>query len=85
MAVAYQDFAPEITRSGFFTRDIEPLSDCLRRANDWINTVNPRIINVETVVLPNIWSEDGSEDTELRTSGDMLSSWHQFVRVWYEA
>ena len=85
MAVAYQDFAPEITRSGFFTRDIEPLSDYLRRANDWIDTVNPRIINVETVVLPNIWSEDGSEDTDLRTSGDMLSSWHQFVRVWYEA
>ncbi len=84
MAVAFKDFAPKITRSGIFSRDMEPLTDCLRRANDWIGVDNPRIINVETVVLPNMHCEEGSEDPDISTSGEMHSSWHQFIRVWYE-
>ena len=43
------------------------------------------IVTVETVVLPNLWDEEGSEDPEITTSGDMMSTWHQFVRVWYRA
>jgi len=85
VTIAYRDFAPEITRNGFFVRDMESFSNCLKRANEWISSADPRILNIETVVLPNMWNEEGSEDTDLRTSGDMGSSWHQFIRIWYEA
>ena len=45
------------------------------------------VVNVETVVLPNIWSqyEEGTTDPALHTSGDMASQWNQFIRVWYRA
>jgi hypothetical protein len=44
------------------------------------------VLNVETVVLPNIWSrfEEGSRDPALGISGDSPSHWHQFIRVWFE-
>lgn len=88
MKIAFKDFTPTIEKKGFFsTATYESLQDCLQRANQWIEADNPNIISVETVVLPNLWNigEKGSEDPELNTSVNMMSSWHQFVRVWYEA
>jgi hypothetical protein len=42
-------------------------------------------VTLETVVLPNIWHpyEEGSSDPSLRASGEMSTSWHQFLRCWY--
>jgi hypothetical protein len=56
-------------------------------ANSWIKEYDIKIVNVETVVLPNIWSryEEGPTDVALGTSGEMPSHWHQFVRVWYRS
>jgi hypothetical protein len=88
MKIAFKDFTPNFEKAGFFSKTTyEPLQDCLRRANQWIEMENPKIINVETVVLPNLWDsdEEGSEDPELGTGGESSSSWHQFVRVWHEA
>jgi hypothetical protein len=87
MKVEFQDFAPAIEKRGFFQNSYESLQECLQRANTWIQEDNPDVINIETVVLPNLWGsgEEGSEDPEIRTSGDMMSSWHQFIRVWYKA
>lgn len=87
MTIAFKDFAPGIEKKGFFKDRYEPFQDCLRKANEWIQAENPDLINVETVVLPNLWDsgETGSEDPEIHTSGEMASSWHQFVRVWYKA
>ena len=83
--IAYKDFVPQITKSGgFFTSTefqdlIEPVVD----ANDWIEANNISVINVETVVLPNMHNEEGSEDVSIRTSGEMSAHWYQFIRVWY--
>jgi hypothetical protein len=87
MTVAFKDFAPNIEKQGFFKTTYESVQDCLRRANEWIQRENPDVINIETVVLPNLWDggEEGTEDPELTASGEMFSSWHQFVRVWYKA
>ena len=85
MTVAFRDFAPAIEKKGFFRNQYESLRDCLRRANEWIDAEDPDVINIETVVLPNLWNEEGPEDPEITTSGDMMSSWHQFVRVWYRS
>lgn len=63
--------------------EYESFDSALAAANAWIGEERIEVINVETVVLPNIWqpSEEGTRDAGLRT-GD-LAVWHQFVRVWY--
>jgi hypothetical protein len=86
--IRFADFVPrELEKAGFFKRSVrEQLSDCLQRANSWIAENHIRILNIETVVLPNIShpGEEGSIDTELYTSGEMSSQWYQFIRVWYQ-
>ncbi|WP_309381627.1 hypothetical protein [Cerasicoccus frondis] len=83
----YQDFVPAKTASGGFFKQatFESLDECVAQANRWITSNDIEVTNVETVVLPNIYApfEEGSSDVQLHTSGDMSSSWHQFIRVWY--
>ncbi len=81
----FQDFFLEIVRQGFFSIEFEPLRAALRRANEWIDETGADVVNVETVVLPNIhdYNEEGTQDTALRASGETYSEWHQFIRVWY--
>ncbi|GHB98522.1 hypothetical protein [Cerasicoccus arenae] len=85
--IRYQDFAPEKTAAGGFFKmpTFESLDECVAQANRWIEDNQLELINVETVVLPNmhISGEEGTSDVSLHTSGDMMSNWHQFVRVWY--
>jgi len=82
----FQDFFPTVTKRGFFTTSFEPLRAAMFRANEWVDKYGVNVINIETVVLPNLHArgEGGSEDPSLRTSGEMQSQWHQFIRVWYE-
>lgn len=86
--IAFQDFVPEqMTVGGWLTpAEYESFEAAVAAANHWIAETGVRILSIETVVLPNLHSrhEDGSTDPALRTHGDMPSSWHQFVRVWYE-
>jgi hypothetical protein len=84
MALSFKDFLPEIKKKGFFNDSYEPLRESLRRTNDWIDAENPEVINVETVVLPNVHDEEGNEDPDITTSGERRSTWHQFIRVWYK-
>ncbi len=81
--ISFKDFAPQITKKGFFTTEMESFQQALDAANAWIGEHSVEVINIETVVLPEIWREDGTTDTSLTTSGEMMSSWHQFIRVWY--
>ena len=85
----YQDFVPKMTKPHalFSPAEHESFDAALALANRWIQEHQIRVVNMETVVLPNIWSryEDGAADTSLATSGESPSFWHQFIRVWYEA
>jgi hypothetical protein len=85
----HQDFVPKMTKPGawFSPAEHESFEAALADANRWIAENRIRVINVETVVLPNIWSryEEGARDTSLATSGESPSFWHQFIRVWYDA
>ena len=87
--IAYQDFVPRLLEpAGFLTpAEHDSFDSALDAANEWISTHSIRVINIETVVLPNIWSrhEEGSTDTSLGTSGESPSQWYQFIRVWYDA
>jgi hypothetical protein len=88
MTLRYKDFVPQMTKPAaiFSPAEHESFDAALTAANRWIDENGIRVTNVETVVLPNIWSryEQGSRDTALGTSGESPSFWHQFIRVWYE-
>ena len=87
MPIAHRDFIPEMLDAGglFRAPDFEPFERTLRRANEWIDNNHIALVNVETVVLPNVFSpgEEGTKDPALHTSGEMASRWHQFIRIWY--
>lgn len=86
--IQYRDFVPEMLAAPklFKAGEYESLEAAIEAANSWIKEYDVRIVNIETVVLPNIWSryEEGTSDVALGTSGEMPSHWHQFVRVWYQ-
>lgn len=83
--ITFEDFAPGVVerRGTFRYSGFQSFEAAVQAANAWIaeNGVEP--IHIETVVLPNVWSpgEEGTVDAEL-PGGDM-STWYQFVRVWY--
>lgn len=87
--IAFKDFAPEQrAKAGFFrTAQYESFEAAVHEAGRWIEGENVTVINIETVVLPNMHSphEDGSTDPELGQSSDFATAWNQFVRVWYQA
>jgi hypothetical protein len=83
----FQDFVPKMIAAPAFLRsaEFESFEAALAAANHWLHQNQIEIVHIETVVLPNIWSryEEGSTDTELGTSGESPSHWHQFIRIWY--
>lgn len=86
--IRYFDFVPPQFSPAGFLRSAQygTLEQALDMANQWIQQAGVKVINIETVVLPNIHrqGEEGSSDPALRTSGEVASYWHQFIRVWYE-
>lgn len=88
MILKFKDFVPKmLAEPGLFREgDYESLEDAVAAANEWAAETGVKLINIETVVLPNIWSrfEEGSTDVSLGTSGDSPARWHQFIRCWYK-
>ena len=83
--IEFADFEPRVIDPGGFFREqtLESFREVLAQANEWIRTEQVDVINVETVVLPNMHDEEGTEDVSLRTSGEYMSQWYSFIRVWY--
>jgi hypothetical protein len=83
----YQDFVPRMLESPGFLRpaQFETFDAAVEAAARWIEENQIDVVTLETVVLPNIWfpHEEGSSDPSLRASGEMASTWHQFLRCWY--
>jgi hypothetical protein len=90
--LAYQDFVPKQLKAPHFglstdalQGSYETLDTALAAANQWVRERGVTIVNVETVVLPNLWAnwEQGSADPVLG-AGTNSPLWYQFIRVWYE-
>ena len=85
--IAFQDFVPrQLQPAGFLTAaQYQPVDQTVQAANDWIRQYGVKVLNVETVVLPNVYDpgEEGTGDGDLRVSGDGRSDWYQLIRVWY--
>jgi hypothetical protein len=84
--IAFKDFVPkqEGTRPALLGLVQAPvfaeLEEAVSRANRWIGRAGVRILNVETVLLPNVAETNQSA---VVTNRDMQDSWRQFIRVWY--
>lgn len=83
----HRDFVPQVRDPGGFFKQAEydSFDAAVSAAGQWIDTTGVDVVTLETVVLPNIhhtW-EEGTGDPSLRSSGEMSTTWHQFVRVWY--
>lgn len=82
-----KDFVPKKEKGGLFkSGSIEDFEVVIKEMTEWVNSSNVDVINIETVLLPNIHDpdEEGSQDTELWTGGESSSRWYQLIRVWYK-
>lgn len=81
----FKDFVPELAVIDAHGHELyASFEEAVAAAGQWLKSTPARVIQLETVVLPNIWApnEGGSSDPSLRTWTP--ASWHQFVRVWYD-
>jgi hypothetical protein len=83
MAIACRDFLPEVKVRGMLSNEYELLGETVARANAWIAADQITVINVETVMQPNLTRRGRSDENGVRTSGEHSSFWFQVVRVWY--
>jgi hypothetical protein len=91
---AFRDFAPKQKRpSGFFqSAEYDNLMDAVIQANRWVVEHRVRVLNIETVVLPNILEKEKAKGKEATMEGSVATyegishynHWYQFIRVWYE-
>ncbi|MDP1560724.1 MAG: hypothetical protein Q8M16_04950 [Pirellulaceae bacterium] len=84
----YLDFVPrQVKAPGLITEGrYENFDAAVEAANRWLDEQRVQLLQLETVVLPNLWNdwEEGTKDGSISTSGDAPSRWHQFLRIWYQ-
>jgi hypothetical protein len=85
--IAFKDFAPRVLKEGgvFSDSTFQTLQEAVDAASRWCEHAHVVPLNVETVLLPNMYDseEEGSKDVHLKTHETV--DWHQIVRVWYLA
>jgi hypothetical protein len=67
--IAKADFVPrQATGPGFFREaEYESFAAALHAANEFVSSRSLKVLNVETVVLPNVWdaAEQGTTDPSI--------------------
>lgn len=87
-ALEFRDFAPVMLDPGGIVSPptFEPFENAVRAANEWFRKSGVTVVNVETILLPNLTllSDKATSGVALfRVSQDAY--WYQIVRVWYDA
>lgn len=82
--IGFRDFAPKLNKKPGIWRagDLDSFESAVAAAGAWIEKSGVRVIQIETVVLPNIHLEDGTTDVELLNREPVRT--YQFVRIWFE-
>ena len=87
MGIAFKDFAPTPLRKGFFSLSLAKkytsLDVTLEKLNRWSQANDIDVLNIETVVVPNLDLEDEGTMEEAISVAGGISGWYQFFRVWY--
>lgn len=67
--------APKVDQFGTF-------EEAVAAAGAFIKEHGIKPLQIETLLLPNIWDEEGSRDVSL--GAPPSARWHQIVRLWYD-
>ena len=86
--INYIDFEPKPLEKSFWgISSYENLDAVLKRANEWVRrNYSHEIVNIETVVLPNIYKNKKAftEGTiQYYTGGHTVQNF-QIIRIWYK-
>ena len=87
--IAFKDFAPRQTQKQGFIKPSqwETLDQSVAVANEWIQEQKALVINVETVVVPGLWTKNEPKSAQANFSyggsTNYSGQWFQFIRVWY--
>ena len=81
-----KDFLPQPDKPPeLFSKQVyQTLEDTVAAAGEWLKTSGVKLVQLETVVVPNIRKEDSSQAAKFIVSYSNNSQWYQFIRVWYE-
>ena len=89
----YRDFAPRVLEEAALLSRAryDTFDHAVEAAGAWIKENNIDVVNIETVVLPNLGTARMLDPEPPRTTnspvlddyGARYGSWNQFVRVWH--
>jgi hypothetical protein len=84
MTLQYKDFSPPAVEHKVFSTEYESFSEVVALANEWIRDSGVTVLNVETVVLPNLQEAKNTAQV-MKTTGQSGCYLFQVLRVWYDS
>lgn len=83
--IAFKDFIPQVQKRvlGLATA-FESIHEVLTRANRWIELEHIHVVNIETLLLPNLPGEAEESAPARMTGASSSTSTFQIVRIWYQ-
>ena len=87
MTLEYQDFSPSAVEHKVLSTEYENFSEVVAHANDWIRDSGVTVLNVETILLPNLQNLKDTLQVIQSVSGTVMNSSYLFqvLRVWYDS
>ena len=82
MIIQYKDLSPSAVEHKVLSTEYENFSEVVAHANEWIRNSGVTVLNVETVLLPNL-REAKDTSQVMKTIGQSGCYLFQVVRVWY--
>ena len=87
MILQYKDFSPSAVEHKVFSTEYESFSEVVAHANEWIRDSGVTVLNVETILLPNLQNLKDTLQVIQSVSGEIIVSSYLFqvLRVWYNS
>ena len=84
---AYKDFSPPAVKNKVIPTKYENFPEVVAHANEWIRSSGVTVLNVETVLLPNLQNLKDTLQVIQSVSGPVMNSSYLFqvLRVWYNS
>lgn len=80
--VNFRDFVPPQEQLGLLGQpSLTTVESAVSAANHWIDAFGIEVLNVETLLLPNVREDAATIEAELTSEG--RTYWYQVVRVWF--
>ena len=87
MTLKYKDFSPPAVENKVIPTKYENFPEVVAHANEWIRSSGVTVLNVETILLPNLQNLKDTLQVIQSVSGEIIVSSYLFqvLRVWYDS